>query len=114
MVKTSQLGIDYSRYSCPIQKAVILIGDRWTLFIIREFILGKNKQGFNDLLRSLKPISSRTLSLKLKRLEMNRIVNRKIINTRPIKVEYSLTQKGKNLHTPLKKIGEWFEGFKEN
>ncbi len=107
--KFGELRIDYSGFTCPIQKAVTIIGDKWTLFIIREFIYGNEKQGFNDLLRALKPISSRTLSLKLKKLEECGIIKRKIINARPVKVEYSLTQRGKALRTPLQKMGEWFK-----
>lgn len=107
--KFGKFGIDYQGFTCPVQRGVTLIGDRWTLFIIREFIYGKEKQGFNDLLRVLKPISSRTLSLKLKKLEKCGIVTKKIISTKPIKVEYSLTKIGKNLELPLKKFGEWFK-----
>ena len=107
--KLEKLSIDYSRFSCPIQKAVILIGDKWTMFIIREFIYGEEKQGFNDLLRALKSISSRTLSLKLKKLEECGIVLRKEIQQRPLKVEYSITAMGKALKKPLQKMGEWFK-----
>lgn len=110
MVKSKfrKLTIDYSDFTCPIQKAIIIIGDKWTLFIIREFIYGNKKQGFNDLLRALKPISSRTLSLKLKKLQEYGIIQRKVIHSTPIKVEYSLTPQGKTLKIPLQKIGEWF------
>jgi len=107
--KFGELKIDYVGFTCPVQKAVMIIGDKWTLFIIREFIYGKEKQGFNDLLRALKPISSRTLSLKLKKLQECRIIKRKIINARPVKVEYSLTERGTSLRKPLKEMGKWFK-----
>lgn len=106
--KFGEFRIDYSGFTCPVQKALTVIGDKWTLFVIREFIYGREKQGFNDLMRALKPISSRTLSLKLKKLEECGIINRKVIHDRPIKVEYSLKERGKSLRIPLQKIGDWF------
>src|SRR3989344_2090200 len=105
--KTRNVRTDYARFTCPIQNAVELIGDRWTLFIIREFNFGKEEQGFNDLLRALKPISSRTLSLKLKKLEKYKIVKRRLITIKPIRVEYSLTDIGKSLKLSLQKMGDW-------
>lgn len=107
--KFGEFRIDYSGFTCPVQKAITVIGDRWTLFIIREFLYGNEKQRFNGLLRALKPISSRTLSLKLRKLEECEIIRRKVINVRPVKVEYSLTARGKALRAPLKKMGEWFK-----
>ena len=101
--------IDYSGFTCPIQKAVTLIGDKWTMFIIREFIYGEEKQGFNDLLRALKPISSRTLSLKLKKLDECGIIKKRVVKKKPLKVEYSITATGKALKEPLQKMGEWFK-----
>ena len=60
----------YKQYDCNVQKSILMIGEKWMLFIIREFIYGKEKQRFNELMRTLKPISSRTLALKLKKLEI--------------------------------------------
>lgn len=101
--------IDYTQFTCPVQNAVLLIGDKWTLFIIREFLYTSNMQGFNQLLRALKPISSRTLSLKLRKLENIDIITRTIIQERPIKVQYTLTKKGKGLEKALKEIGLWYQ-----
>ncbi len=111
MVKNKVIAVrmDYSGFTCPVQKSILLIGDKWSLFLIRELIYGKEKQRFNDLLRALRPISSRTLSLKLKKLERFGIIKRVIASDRPIKVEYFLTGKGKRLKIPLKKMGEWFK-----
>ncbi len=108
-MKDTSLRMDYSSYTCPIHKAVTLIGDKWTLFIIREFMYGKEKQGFNDLLSRLRPISSRTLALKLKKLRQNQVVQRTIVQEKPLKVHYSLTLWGKQLHPVLKAIAIWFK-----
>ncbi len=96
-------------YTCPIHKTALLIGDRWTLFILREFIYNGERQGFNQLLRVLEPISSRTLSLKLKKLEACKLVERKIVQERPIQVQYSITKKGKALKKALDSLGRWYK-----
>jgi len=95
--------------TCSVQKASLIVGDKWTLFIMREFLFNENKQGFNQLLRGLKPISSRTLAIKLKKLEENKLLIRKVKDTRPITVEYSVTKKGLKLKQALQSLGEWYE-----
>jgi DNA-binding HxlR family transcriptional regulator len=100
---------DYAKYKCNTKNAIDLVGDKWTLFIIREFAYIRDNRGFNDLMRALKPISSRTLDLKLKRLESCGILKKKIIQERPKKVEYSLTEEGKRLEVALRSLGQWFK-----
>ena len=95
-------------FNCNVQKALHIIGEKWMLYILREFIYTNEKQSFNQLLKSLKPISSRTLSLKLKKLEERNLIKRKIISAKPIRVEYSITEKGKSLKKTLVSMGEWF------
>src|SRR3989344_6426242 len=98
----------FERWSCPTQKAVELIGDKWTLFIIREFIFGKKAMGFNEILRTLKPISSRTLALKLQKLQQSRIIMREIIKEKPLKVNYIITKKGLALKNSMLALAEWY------
>ena len=99
---------DYRVFQCNTKNAIQLVGDKWTLFILREFFYVSNKYGFNDLMRALKPISSRTLSLKLKKLEKCGILKKKILQEKPKKVEYSITEKGKALELALRDMGKWF------
>jgi len=102
---------EYGQYTCPIHKTILLIGDRWTLFILREFLYGVKQQRFNQLFRSLKPISSRTLALKLKKLESNGLLSRTVIPGKTLEVQYAITEKGKSLKKALDKMGLW---YKEN
>ncbi len=102
---------EYGSYTCPIHKTILLIGDRWTLFIIREFLYGAKQQRFNQLFHALKPISSRTLSLKLKKLETHGLLSRKVIPSKTLEVWYSITEKGKSLKKALDQMGVW---HKEN
>ncbi|HIH10992.1 TPA: helix-turn-helix transcriptional regulator [Candidatus Woesearchaeota archaeon] len=99
----------FDRWSCPTQKAVELIGDKWTLFLIREFIFGQKIMGFNEMLRALKPISSRTLALKLQKLEGYQILRREVLNKKPLRVQYSLTEKGKSLENCMKDLAQWYK-----
>jgi DNA-binding HxlR family transcriptional regulator len=98
---------DLMNIPCPIEKTITLIGNKWTLLLIREFYLSNGPLRFNDLLKSLKPISSKTLSSKLKDLVLYGIIERNVENTMPIKVEYSLTEKGKDLRSVLLSMAEW-------
>lgn len=101
--------INYQKFTCPVKNAVSIIGDKWTLFIIRELYLEKRKQGFNELQRALKPISSRTLSIKLKLLLDKKIISKRIISEKPPKVEYQLTKKGINLEKILQELANWYK-----
>lgn len=100
--------INYETFTCPVKNAVSLIGDKWTLFILRELFYGKKKQGFNELQKTLKPISSRTLSIKLKNLLASNIINKSIISEKPPKVEYFLTKKGLKLEPVLNELAKWY------
>ena len=76
--------------------------------MLREF-LEKEVFGFNELHSRLEAISTRTLTLKLDHLEKQHLLERKVIRFKPKKVEYRLSQKGKNLLPLLESMGEWFK-----
>lgn len=97
---------DLTKISCPVQKTAELIGSKWSILIIRELHTNSSRR-FNELLRSLKPISSRTLSLKLKELVEYEIIKKQIMSTSPPHSKYSLTEKGKDLATLLDAMAEW-------
>lgn len=98
---------DLMNIPCPIEKTITLIGNKWSLLLLRKLYLSNGPLRFNDLLRALKPISSKTLSSKLKELTQYEIVKRNVENTTPVKVEYSLTEKGKDLTGVLLSMAEW-------
>ena len=91
---------------CVIAKSLDIFGERWTMLIIRDLFLGKKT--YTDFQVSLKGISPNLLVERLKDLEVSGIINRKIeANSRPPKVEYSLTAKGRGLGKVLSSIVEW-------
>ena len=99
--------LEENKYTCPIHKTALLIGDRWTLFILREFLYNNKKQKFNQLLRALKPISSRTLSIKLKKMVEYELIERKEILSNIPCVDYKITKKGESLKQALQEMGNW-------
>lgn len=92
---------------CPIAKTLDIIGTKWTFLIIRDLLIDGTMR-FSDLQKSLQTISPKTLSLRLRELEEQGIVTRKVYPEVPPRVEYSLTEKGKCLEQifiELKRFG---------
>ena len=94
---------------CPrLAKAMELIGKRWTALIIYQLLDGP--QRFNAIESAL-PISGRLLSERLKELEKESIVERKVYSEVPIRVEYSLTEKGSSLEGAVREIEQWAQNW---
>lgn len=81
-----------------------LIGKRWTALIIYQLLEGP--QRFNAIESAL-PVSGRLLSERLKELEKEGIVKREVFSEVPIRVEYSLTEKGMALEKTIRSIQKW-------
>ncbi|AHV97628.1 winged helix-turn-helix transcriptional regulator [Paenibacillus sabinae] len=93
--------------SCPIAKTLDVIGTKWTFLIIRDLLI-EGTLRFSDLLKSMDGISPKTLSLRLKELEENGVVERKVYPEVPPRVEYTITEKGRQLEgifIELKRFG---------
>ncbi|MGE7910424.1 winged helix-turn-helix transcriptional regulator [Lysinibacillus xylanilyticus] len=93
--------------TCPIAKTLDVIGTKWTFLIIRDLLVDGTMR-FSDLLKSMDGISPKTLSLRLKSLEDHGILERKVYPEVPPRVEYTLTEKGKQLEgifIELKRFG---------
>ncbi len=83
---------DTMNLGCPVARTAELIGNKWTPLIIRDLVKGEKR--FSELERSLRGISPKTLSERLKKLEDAQVVNRKCYAEVPPRVEYTLTEKG--------------------
>jgi DNA-binding HxlR family transcriptional regulator len=81
--------------SCPVCRTADIICGKWTLLLVRELADGRSR--FCELERSLAGISPRTLSLRLRALEEEEIVERHEYGEVPPRVEYALTDKGRAL-----------------
>jgi DNA-binding HxlR family transcriptional regulator len=93
----------YAQY-CPIAKGSEILGDRWTLLIVRELLGGAS--GFNELQRGLPGISRSVLTERLRSLERAEIVVRRI-GPKGRTLEYRLTPAGRDLEPVVQAIGEW-------
>jgi DNA-binding HxlR family transcriptional regulator len=90
-----------------VEKLVEIIGDKWSLLIIGQLVYGKSPGRFNELMKELKPISSRTLSIKLAKLIDCGIVNKEIKNASPPFTNYTLTEKGLGLVSAFNAMANW-------
>jgi DNA-binding HxlR family transcriptional regulator len=96
----------YGMKCCPIDNSIKMIGKKFTLHILRNMILLKQKR-FNQFLGSIEGISTKTLSIRLHEMEKEGLITRVVIPTKPIQIEYSLTKKGEMLEPVLKLLGEF-------
>jgi len=85
---------------CPIDNSVNLLWKKFTLHILRNMILLKQNR-FSHFLKSIEGINTKTLSLRLQEMEDEGLIERKVINNRPVSIEYFLTKKGKALEPML-------------
>jgi DNA-binding HxlR family transcriptional regulator len=84
-----------SNDTCPVCRTADIVCGKWTLLVIRDLAEGRSR--FCELERSLQGISPRTLSLRLRALEEEGIVERQTYPEVPPRVEYALTDKGRAL-----------------
>lgn len=95
-------------FYCPIARTLDVIGDRWTILILRDLVR-EGPRRFQDFERSLARISPNTLSARLKRLEDTGIVARRFYEQHPPRAEYVLTEMGEELRPVLKALFVWGE-----
>lgn len=91
---------------CPVfHRAVELIGRRWSGAVVRSLLAGRIR--FTELAASVPGISDRLLSERLKELEAEGIVERTVIPLTPVRIEYRLTAKGRDLAQVFDAISSW-------
>ncbi|WP_373533541.1 winged helix-turn-helix transcriptional regulator [Vampirovibrio sp.] len=90
----------------PIERAMELIGDKYSFQII-HLLYQMERQRFVELEHQITGISPRTLSARLKHLEKFRLINRHQFPTIPPKVEYELTERGRDLASTLNSLKTW-------
>ncbi|MGO9247628.1 MAG: winged helix-turn-helix transcriptional regulator [Solirubrobacteraceae bacterium] len=93
--------------TCPVCRTAEVVCGKWTLLLVRDLAEGRSR--FCELERSLAGISPRTLSLRLRALEEEGIVQRHTFGEVPPRVEYALTRKGKALLPIIDDMREYGE-----
>ena len=96
----------YGLDTCPVARTLDLIGERWTLLLLRDLLLHGARR-FQDFQTSLPGVAPNTLSARLKAMEDNGLVQRVLYNERPPRLEYVLTEKGKSLGPVVKALRDW-------
>ncbi len=91
---------------CPFyHKAVELIGKRWNGAIIRTLLTGPKR--FSEILDAVPGLSDRLLSARLKELEAEGLLERQVYPETPVRIEYALTRKGRDLERVIAELQQW-------
>ncbi|RPI20956.1 MAG: transcriptional regulator, partial [Chloroflexota bacterium] len=98
----------YNQY-CGLAYALDIVGERWTLLIVRELIAGPRR--FTDLMDGLPGISTNLLSERLKSLEQQGLLSRRHLPPPAASTVYELTALGRALEKTLIELGKWGSQF---
>ena len=96
----------YDIPDCPVALTLDLIGERWTILLLRDLLL-EGPRRFQDFQASLPGVAPNILSARLKAMEDNGLIRRQLYSDRPPRVEYLLTDKGKSLGPIVKAMRDW-------
>ena len=96
-----------SQVCSRFHRAIELIGSRWTGAILQTLLQGRNRYG--AIKAAIPDLTDRMLSERLRSLEAENLVLRIVVPESPVRVEYELTPKGRELQDALKEIGTWAE-----
>lgn len=96
----------FERSGCPIANVLDLLGDKWTLLVVRDLLLF-DRHRFGELEGSAESIPTNLLAERLERLRQARVVSRRRYQTNPPRYEYHLTRKGRDLLPVLREMARW-------
>ena len=93
------------RSSCPVACSLDLLGDKWTLLVVRDLLLGKTT--YTQFQKSPEGIPTNILAERLKRLQAAGIIEKSRYQERPVRYAYHLTEKGRDLRPVLSAMIDW-------
>lgn len=94
-----------------IKDAMEILSGKWKFHILGTLLLNE-KMRFMDLLREVEGIAPKMLSKELQDMEMNQLITRTIVNTKPITVEYALTAAGKTVEPLIDELASWGKTYR--
>lgn len=100
------------RSDCPINKTLDILGDKWSLLIVRDLVF-KGRNTYGDFLKGGEGITTSVLADKLAHLECGGIISKDVHPESKAKILYTLTQKGIDLIPVLVEIIAWSEKYHE-
>ncbi|RLB65245.1 MAG: MarR family transcriptional regulator [Deltaproteobacteria bacterium] len=101
--------LEEKKYHCPVEATMDVIGGKWKLLIIHYLLEGTKR--FNELQKAIPAVTQRMLTSKLRELEKDGIVHRKVYAEVPPKVEYSMTEFGRTVESMLWVMHDWGKTF---
>lgn len=107
MTDTAAQSSDRFEITAPHRELLDQVLDKWSLQILDE--LCERPARFSELRRVIPAVTQKSLTATLRRLERNGIVDRVVLSTRPVAVEYRITSLGKTLRSPVDAILGWAE-----
>lgn len=93
------------RSGCPIATALDIVGDRWTLVVLRDLLTGKSR--YSEFLESPEKITTNILADRLEKMEAAGLITKSPYQERPVRYAYALTKKGRDLHPMLREMCRW-------
>ena len=111
MVHTAPLPHNVPRLTAAHRELLDQVLDKWSMSVLNE--LCERPCRFNELRRAISPVTQKSLTATLRRLERNGVVERLVVMTRPIAVEYRITPLGKTLRAPVDVLIEWADTHME-
>ena len=100
------------RMDAPHRELLSQVLDKWSLSILNELCQAPCR--FNELRRAIPEVTQKSLTTTLRRLERNGIIERSIVATRPVAVEYRMTPLGKSAREPVDALLKWATRYLEN
>ena len=94
---------------CPVASTLDLVGDRWTLLVVRDLLRGRTK--FSELRETVEGVPPAILSARLKTLEEAGVVKKRQYQDRPARFAYQLTSKGHALGVVVGAMAQWGEQY---
>ena len=97
------------RSICPIAATLDLVGDKWSLILVRDLMIGKSR--FNEFLESSEGITTNILTNRLRRMEETGLIARDLYQEHPPRYAYRLTRRGRKLLPILQDMCRWANEF---
>ncbi|MGY3138304.1 DNA-binding HxlR family transcriptional regulator [Bradyrhizobium sp. USDA 4501] len=96
---------------CPNRVLIEEIADKWTILVVAALSRGPTR--FNQLKRALEPVTQKSLTQTLRRLERSGMVSRTVLDTSPVAVEYAITPLGRTLAGPFSALYRWAVAYQD-
>ena len=107
MAKKRDKASEFNRSPCPVASGLDIFGDKWTLLVVRDLFAGKKT--YSEFQESPEKIPTNILADRLRRLVEYEIVEKRPYQMHPVRFEYALTAKGRDLGPVLKAMVHWGE-----